>query len=132
VELNLRPTVSRPVCLGVRTPFGLMVRFYMFFSLTCTSFLMYGALSDERTGVYFAVHITHCSESRRSHNNTLLSHLRLGSLFVASYDSQYYGGGILIRLHKGRLPSSGIYKPSSYLSGDTLRLRYKVRPVNAL
>jgi hypothetical protein len=26
----------------------------------------------------------------------------LGSLFITSYDSQGYGGGILIRLHTGR------------------------------
>jgi hypothetical protein len=33
--------------------------------------------------------ICQCSESRRTHNHTLLSHLRLlGSLPVASYDSQ--------------------------------------------
>jgi hypothetical protein len=38
---------------------------------------MYGALSDERTGLYFAVHITHWSESRRTRNCILLSHLRL-------------------------------------------------------
>jgi hypothetical protein len=30
---------------------------------------------------------------------SLLPHLRLGSLSVASYDSQGYGGGILSRLH---------------------------------
>jgi hypothetical protein len=29
----------------------------------------------------------------------------LGSLFVASYDSQGYGGGILIRLHTAALPT---------------------------
>jgi uncharacterized membrane protein YeiH len=29
----------------------------------------------------------------------------LGSPFVASYDSQGYGGGILIRLHTGQQPA---------------------------
>jgi hypothetical protein len=44
------------------------------------------------------------SESRRTHNRTLLSHLRLlGSLSVASYDSRDYGGSILTRLHTGTL-----------------------------
>jgi hypothetical protein len=52
---------------------------------------MQGARSDERTGL----------ESRGIHNHILLSHLRLGSLFVTSYDSQGYGGGILTRLHAG-------------------------------
>jgi hypothetical protein len=41
------------------------------------------------------------SKFRRTHDHTLLSHLRLGSLSVASYDSQGYGGGILSRLHTG-------------------------------
>jgi hypothetical protein len=84
-------------------PLGPRTRFYMFFSLTCTCFFFYCALSDERTGLYFAVHITHWSESRRTHNHILLSHLRLGSLSVASYDSQGYHGGILTRLHTGQL-----------------------------
>jgi hypothetical protein len=80
---------------------GPMIRFYMFFSLTCTCFFMQGALSDKRTGLHSAVHITHWSESQMTHNHILLSHLSLNSLFVASYDSQGYSGGILTRLHTG-------------------------------
>jgi hypothetical protein len=38
---------------------------------------------------------------------TLLCHSRLGSLSVASYDSQGYGGGILTRFHTGNDHSSG-------------------------
>jgi hypothetical protein len=68
--------------------------------------------------------ITQWSEPRRTHNHTLLSllpnlecqvpvfisprnrvfqlyPLALGSLYVASYDSQGYSGGILTRLHMG-------------------------------
>jgi hypothetical protein len=52
-------------------------------------------------GLYFVVHITHWSESRRTHNHVLLSHLRLGSIFVPSYDSQAYSEGILTHLHTG-------------------------------
>jgi hypothetical protein len=29
------------------------------------------------------------------------------------------------------MPSSGIQKPSSYFTGDTLRLHYRCKPVNA-
>jgi hypothetical protein len=39
--------------------------------------------------------VTRRSKSRRTYDHVLLSHLRLGSLSVASYDSQGYGGGIL-------------------------------------
>jgi hypothetical protein len=56
VELNLRLMVSRPVRLGVGRPLGRMTRIYMFISLTCSCFFMYGDLSDERTGLYFANH----------------------------------------------------------------------------
>jgi hypothetical protein len=109
VELNLRPTVSRPVCLGVEPHLEPMTRFYMSFILTCTCFFMWGALSDERTSLYFAVHITHLSQLRRTHNHILLSHLRLGSHFVPSYDLQVYGEGILPHLHTGHMfCSSGV------------------------
>jgi hypothetical protein len=53
--------------------------------------------------IQFAVALR--SKSRRTHDHILLSHLRpQGSLFVASYDSQGYGGGILTCLHMGQLP----------------------------
>jgi hypothetical protein len=71
-----RRSVGQSVLVSGR-PLGPMSRFYVFFSLTCTCFFMYSALSDGRTGVYFAVHITHWSESRRIYNHILLSHLRI-------------------------------------------------------
>jgi hypothetical protein len=45
----------------------------------------------------------------------LLSHMRLGSLFVASYDSEGYGGSILTRLHTG-LPTYCYYQSFLYSS----------------
>jgi hypothetical protein len=44
--------------------------------------------------------ITLRSKSRRTRDNILLSHLRLSSPFVASYDSQDCSGGILSPLHR--------------------------------
>jgi hypothetical protein len=41
------------------------------------------------------------SKSCRTHDCILLSHLRLNSLFVASYDARSCGGGIPARLHTG-------------------------------
>jgi hypothetical protein len=41
----LRPTVSRPVCLGIKHPFGAYNNYGFFF--------LWGALSDERTGLTF-------------------------------------------------------------------------------
>jgi hypothetical protein len=50
----LRPTVSRPVCLGVKHPSGTQ-RPDLYFCQTVSDLLMWGALSDERTGLLFAI-----------------------------------------------------------------------------
>jgi hypothetical protein len=47
----LRPTVSRPVCLGIKHPFGAYDQIIIT-CMTITVFL-WGALSDERTGLTF-------------------------------------------------------------------------------
>jgi hypothetical protein len=53
VKVILRPTVSRPVCPGVRPPSGPMTNFSfsLKFSLDSFGFIIFGALSDERTGL---------------------------------------------------------------------------------
>jgi hypothetical protein len=50
VEVNLRPTVSRPVCLGVGLLSGAHDQIFVF-CLTIAGFLMCGTLSDERMGL---------------------------------------------------------------------------------
>jgi hypothetical protein len=132
----------------------------------------------------FASIVILLSESRGTHDHILLSQIRdspnlegqvpvfislgnrvvqlypqaLGSIFVASYDSQSYGGSIP---HKKHYPAATkpnrlmllrkeslfivrtirnthththiyIYKLSSYLTGNTLRLRCEAQPVNAV
>jgi hypothetical protein len=47
VEVKLRPTVSRPVCLGVGFPSGADDQIF-FFNLTVADFLMWDTLSEER------------------------------------------------------------------------------------
>jgi hypothetical protein len=68
---------------------------------------MRGALSDERTGLSFtataglASAVILGSESRGIRDHILLSQIRDFLFFVASYDSQGYGGSIRPRLHTG-------------------------------
>jgi hypothetical protein len=52
VKFTLRPTASRPVCLGVGLPAGAHDQIFVF-CLTITGFLLWVALSDERMGLQF-------------------------------------------------------------------------------
>jgi hypothetical protein len=49
----LRLTVGRPVCLGIKHPYGACDQ--IFISQTIAGLLMWGALSDERTGLSFTI-----------------------------------------------------------------------------
>jgi hypothetical protein len=57
VKVILQPAVSRSVCPGVRAQLALVTDFsFSFkFSLEFRVCYFYGALSDERTGLYFTV-----------------------------------------------------------------------------
>jgi hypothetical protein len=100
---------------------------------TVAGLLMWGVLSDERTGLSFTIASGPRQRSHflvRVHDHILLSQIR-DFLFVASYDSQGYGGGI--RTHFKQWIASKLYiQPSSYLRGNILHLRYKDQPVNAV
>jgi hypothetical protein len=90
LELFLRPTVSRPVSLGIGPPFGTLDQM-----LPCSSSFVW----QLRYSAFNASSLTRkrvcslqCNHSLvragTPNNHTLPSHLRLCSLFVASYDSQ--------------------------------------------
>jgi hypothetical protein len=73
----------------------------IYYSLTVTVLFLWGALSDERTGLSFvyAAVPRQCNPSRVRVPNRLRFET---SPFVASYDSQGHGGCIPLRLHMVR------------------------------
>jgi hypothetical protein len=77
----------------------------LYYCLTVAGFLMWDALSDERTGLSFTIS---AGPRQRSHSRVRIQMglanifycLRFEtSFFVASYDSQGHGGGIRPHLH---------------------------------
>jgi hypothetical protein len=125
VRIHMRPTVSRPVRLGVGPPLGPMTRFYTFFSptsscrapsltrgrvciLQCTSLT-----SQSREGPYYCLIrdfsnlVGHVPIFISPRNRVAqLYPQTLGHLFIASYDSHGYGGGIVTALHTGITPGA--------------------------
>jgi hypothetical protein len=53
MSLTLRPTVSRPVYLGIKQFWGLRPDLY--YCLTVTGLVIWGTFSDERTGLSFTI-----------------------------------------------------------------------------
>jgi hypothetical protein len=112
IEVTLRLTVSQSVCLGIEHPCGtcdqILLPVGVLLSEICGLISVKCSLWREDGSAICSV-ITQCSESRRTRNHTLLSHLRLpqpggpgspprnrvaqlyplalGSLYVVSYDS---------------------------------------------
>jgi hypothetical protein len=88
VEVNLRPTVSRPVCLGVRRPSGTRDQFFFLLEISFRQlhvcYFVAPSLARGRicNSLYklllgLARAVTLGSKSRRTHDHILLSHLRL-------------------------------------------------------
>jgi hypothetical protein len=92
-NLMLRPTVSRPVLSWNKAPIW-GVRPDCYYCQRVANFLMWGAISDERTNLSFTIV---AGPPQRSHSRVRVL-LELATIF---YDSQGYGRGIQPRLHTG-------------------------------
>jgi hypothetical protein len=91
IEVTLRLTVSKSVCIGVEHPFGAhdQISLFPFFCRKIALLFVLGLPLWREDGSVICSSICQRSESRRTHKHILLSHLRhVGSLSVASYDSQ--------------------------------------------
>jgi hypothetical protein len=62
LSLMLRPTVSRPVCLGTKHPTGAYDQIFIT-CVTVTVLFLWGALSDERSGLPFVYAAGPCKRS---------------------------------------------------------------------
>jgi hypothetical protein len=134
VEVKLRLTVSRPVCLGVRHSSGTRDKFFIlleiFFSrqlrvcyfvvpsltrrLVCNLLLLLvlNSAVPWNSGLYFIHPILKDSPNLEGQVPVFVSPRNrgaqiypraLGSLSIASYNSQGYNGGILFCLHTGSI-----------------------------
>jgi hypothetical protein len=133
IKVMLRPTVSRPVCLGVQPSTGVQDQIFVAVRQlrVCwcgAPFLTRGWVCRLQLLLVLDSAVILGSESRGTHDHILLCQIRdspkqegnvpefisprnrvaqlypqaPGSLFVAFYDSQGYGGGILTRLYAGK------------------------------
>jgi hypothetical protein len=130
------PTVNRPVCLGIKHPSGAYDQIFVTVWQLRSCF-MWGALSDEMTGLSFLYAAGLC-QRRLSLVRVLWDSqpylfyclIFETSLFVASYDSQGHGGGIRPRLHTGCLLSES----ESYVTADgqSASLSWNKAPIRGL
>jgi hypothetical protein len=109
VEVNLRPTVSRPVCLGVRRSSGTSDQFFVLLEISFRELGLFYFVAPSLTRgrvcnllvqlfLGLARAVTLGSKSRRTHGHILLSHLRLtqpGGPGSRIYIRQEQGGPVI-------------------------------------
>jgi hypothetical protein len=104
----LRPTVSLPVCLGMKHPLGACEQIFFLLSESCVFLDVGRSLWREDGSVVYNCCWPSPARSFSGPSSvglvTMFCSLRFEtSFFFASYDTQGYGGGIRPRLHTGFL-----------------------------
>jgi hypothetical protein len=115
----LRPTVSRPVCLGIKHPFGAYDQIFIT-CVTVSVLFFWGAHSDERSGLSFVCAAGPCQRS--------LSRVRV------SWDSQPYFTVSHLRLpfsspFTTRRVTVEVFDPVSHLNTLEKYLIYKISKI---
>jgi hypothetical protein len=133
LEFVLRPMDSRPLRLGIGPPFG--AHSFSFFRLTVTLVLFLGRPPWREDG--YVVYSAIAGWSGHWGPITTLYNLIWDYVpFLPPLTTHRdYGGSILTRLHTESCllwGTYGTYRYSSYLTGDTLYIRYRTQPVNAV
>jgi hypothetical protein len=131
VQVNLRPTVSRPVCLGVGNPSGTCDQFFSLLEILFRQLWVCYFVAPSLTGGRVCNLLYNCFWSLPEQLLLGRSPAELTAIFYCFIwdcvppsspltTRRDYGGYILTRLHTGILTIHCVYKVGAFFTGNTL------------